>query len=224
MTGKSQMWTDPMHQFPQFLDRIQVSKITPEMIISLLSFTQDPPTYDNLRSYIPAVYASIPYARLLKVTNMVLIHANQLFSDWQSYPKCLTFEYAEDAKYTLLVFSQLYDQVIAGKLHMASVMPVAPSTNINSRAVGFHMAANGALIEKSSSKYGEEFLPVCRALHGNKVKIAAYMAGEVDPQITSKADAKDSERKPDASEAGQLTDHAGRIACKDSHDDFLYGD
>jgi hypothetical protein len=34
---------DPMHQFSQFLDRIQVSKITPGMIIPVLSFTQDPP-------------------------------------------------------------------------------------------------------------------------------------------------------------------------------------
>ena len=174
------------------LDRIQVSKITPGMIIPILSFTQDPPTYDNLRSYIPpAVYASIPDARL-GVTNMVLIHANQLFTDWGSYPKCLTFEYAEDAKYTLLVFSelaisaQLYGPVIARKLQMAAAMPVASSTNINSRAAGTHMAMNGALIEKSSNKYAEEWLPVRRALHGDKTKIAAYMAGEVDPRrITS---------------------------------------
>jgi hypothetical protein len=122
---------------------------------------------------------------------MVLIHANQLFTDWGSYPKCLIFEYAEDAKYTLLVFSelaisaQLYGPVIARKLQMAAAMPVAPSTNINSRAAGFHMAMNGALIEKSSNKYAEEWLPVRRALHGDKTKIAAYMAGEVDPRITS---------------------------------------
>ena len=39
---------------------------------------------------------------------MVLIYTNQLFNDYECYPKCLTFEYAEDAaKYTLLVFSQL---------------------------------------------------------------------------------------------------------------------
>ena len=68
---------------------------------------------------------------------------------------------------------------------MASVMPVAPSTNINSRAVGFHMSANGTVIEKSGGKYAEEWLPVRRALHGDKGKIAAYMAGEVDPRITS---------------------------------------
>jgi hypothetical protein len=122
---------------------------------------------------------------------MVLIHANQLFTDWGSYPKCLTFEYAEDAKYTPLVFSQLaisaqlYGPVIAGKLQMAAVMPVAPLTNINSRAAVFHMAMNGALIEKSSTKYAEEWLPVRRALHGDKAKITAYMAGDVDPQITS---------------------------------------
>ena len=69
---------------------------------------------------------------------------------------------------------------------MASVMPVTPSTNTNnSRAVGFHMSANGTVIEKSGGKYAEEWLPVRRALHGDKGKIAAYMAGEVDPQITS---------------------------------------
>ena len=182
---------DPMHQFSQILDRIQVSKITPGMIIPILSFTQDPPTYDNIRSHIPAVYASIPDTRL-GVTNMALIYANQLFTDWDSYPKCLTFEfYAEDAKYTLLVFSQLaisaqlYDPVITGKLQMAAVMPVAPSTNINIRAASFHMAMNGALIEKSSTKYAEEWLQVRRVLHGDKAKIAAYMAGEVDPWITS---------------------------------------
>ena len=89
---------DPMHQFSQILDRIQVSKITPGMIIPILSFTQDPPTYDNIRSHIPAVYASIPDTRL-GVTNMVLIYANQLFTDRDRYPKCLTFEYyAVDAK------------------------------------------------------------------------------------------------------------------------------
>ena len=94
---------------------------------------------------------------------MVLIHANQLFTDYECYPKCLTFEYAEDAKYTLLVFSQqlaisaqLYGPLIAGKLHMASVMPMAPSTNTNSRAVGFHMSANGTMIEKSGGKFAEE--------------------------------------------------------------------
>ena len=70
---------------------------------------------------------------------------------------------------------------------MAAVMPVAPSTNINSRAAGFHMALNSALIEKSSTKYAaEEWLPVLRrALHRDKAKIATYMAGEVDPRITS---------------------------------------
>ena len=68
---------------------------------------------------------------------------------------------------------------------MAAVMPVAPLTNINSRAAGFHMAMNGALIEKSSTKYAEEWLPVRRALHGDKAKITVYMAGDVDPQSTS---------------------------------------
>ena len=80
----------PLHQFSQFLDRIQVSKITAGMIVLILSFThQDPPTYDNLRPHIPAVYAAIPDARV-GVTNMVLIHANQLFTDYECYPKCLT--------------------------------------------------------------------------------------------------------------------------------------
>ena len=166
---------DPLHQFSQFLNRIQVSKITAGMIVPILSFIQDPPTYDNLRPHIPAIYAAIPDARV-GVTNMVLIHANQLFSDYKCYPKCLTFEYAENAKHTLLVFSQLaisaqlYGPVIAGKLHMASVMPVAPSTNTNSKAVGFHMSANGTVIEKSGGKYAEELLPVRRALHGDKGK------------------------------------------------------
>ena len=68
---------------------------------------------------------------------------------------------------------------------MAAVMPVAPSTNINIRAASFHMAMNDALIEKSSTKYAEEWLQVRRVLHGDKAKIAAYMAGEVDPWITS---------------------------------------
>ena len=58
---------------------------------------------------------------------------------------------------------------------MAAVMPVAPLTNINSRAAGFHMAMNGALIEKLSTKYAEEWLPARRALHGDKANIAAYM-------------------------------------------------
>lgn len=84
--------SDPMHPISQFLDRIQV-------IIPILRFLQDSPTYKNLlRSHIPEVYAaSIPDARL-GVTNMEIIHANQLFDDWESYPKCLTFEYAEVAK------------------------------------------------------------------------------------------------------------------------------
>ena len=84
---------------------------------------------------------------------MVLIYANQLFTDWGSYPKCLTFEYAEeDAKYTLLLTGNRHfapsQLAISAQLYgpVAAVMPVAPSTNINSRAAGFNMALNnGAL-------------------------------------------------------------------------------
>ena len=79
---------------------------------------------------------------------------------------------------------------------MASVMPVAPSTNTNSRAVGFHMSANGTMIEKSGGKYAEEWLPVRRALHGDKGKIAAYM--DHKPEV----DDEESKRKSDPSETG----------------------
>ena len=51
---------DSTNPFSQFLDRIRVSKITPGMLIPLLSFDDEPPGYSNLRSQIRAVYASIP--------------------------------------------------------------------------------------------------------------------------------------------------------------------
>jgi hypothetical protein len=138
---------DSTNPFSQFLDRIRVSKITPGMLIPLLSFDDEPPGYSNLRSQKPAVYASIPDGKM-GTTNMVLIHANQYYDYWELMPKCLTFDYAADKGYTLLVFSQLaisaqvYGSVIAQKIEKAGIkVPIAPSTTASNRSAGFHVSS-----------------------------------------------------------------------------------
>eukprot|EP01036_Dinobryon_divergens_P035015 gene35015-45325_t len=189
----------PDVRYPEsrFLDRIQISSLQPSMLTPILVFDckDDEVDWAYLQPLVAAVYAVIADGRD-GVTTLMLVYAEHKYSDADQYPLCLSFECtAESAASTILVYSDLtisshaIDPAIRQAIALKGISnPIAPSTPCSSRITTVQVGANGVPMERtSSSKNSAEWIPLRRALHGDKSKIAFFTRGEVDAKISGNA-------------------------------------
>ena len=186
----------PDAKYPEsrFLDRIQISSLQPSMLAPILVFNckDDEVDWSYLQPLVAAVYAVIADGRD-GVTNLMLVYAEQAYSDADQYPLCLSFECsAESAASTILVYSDLtitshaIDPAIRQAIALKGISnPIAPSTPCSSRITTVQVGTNGVPVERiGSSKNSAEWIPLRRALHGDKSKIAFFTRGESDAKIS----------------------------------------
>jgi len=189
----------PDAKYPEsrFLDRIQISSLQPSMLAPILVFNckDDEVDWSYLQPLVAAVYAVIADGRD-GVTNLMLVYAEQEYSDADQYPLCLTFECtAESAASTILVYSDLtisshaMDPAVRQAIALKGILnPIAPSTPCSSRITTVQVSTNGVPVERTThGKNSTEWIPLRRALHGDKSKITFFTRGEADAKITGNA-------------------------------------
>jgi hypothetical protein len=188
---------DPKYPESRFLDRIQISSLQPSMLAPILVFNckDDEVDWSYLQPLVAAVYAVIADGRD-GVTNLMLVYAEQEYSDADQYPLCLTFECtAESAASTILVYSDLtisshaMDPAVRQAIALKGILnPIAPSTPCSSRITTVQVGTNGVPVERTTNgKHSTEWTPLRRALHGDKSKITFFTKGEADARITGNA-------------------------------------
>jgi hypothetical protein len=168
------------------------------MLAPILVFNckDDEVDWAHLQPLVAAVYAVLADGKD-GVTNLMLVYAEQEYSDADQYPLCLSFQCdVESSASTILVYSDLtisshaIDPVIRQAIAQKGILnPIAPSTPCSSRNTTIQVGANGIPVERSniSSKNSAEWVPLRRALHGDKAKIAFFTRGEVDVKISGNA-------------------------------------
>ena len=221
----------PDVRYPEsrFLDRIQISSLQPSMLAPILVFDckDDEVDWAYLQPLVAAVYAVIADGRD-GVTNLMLVYAEHEYSDADQYPLCLSFECtAESAASTILVYSDLtisshaIDPAIRQAIALKGISnPIAPSTPCSSRITTVQVGANGVPIERtSSSKNSAEWIPLRRALHGDKSKIAFFTRGK-DQWKCGHTDQDQKSRQGDT-KTNVSACHASPTVGKATDDDIL---
>ena len=180
----------------RFLDRIQVSALQPSMLAPVLVFKAGEDVHwAYLQPLVAAVYAVIPDGND-GVTNLMLVYTEQAYSDWDTYPRCLSFPCDGGlGSLSILVYSDLaiktqaIESCIRTAIEKAGFYhPIAPSTPSSSRVgATVPVGANGYAVEKTSGKNTAEWVPLRRAVHGDKSKIAFFTRGDPDAKITGNA-------------------------------------
>ena len=190
---------DPMYPETRYLDRIQVSALQTSMLAPVLVFKDiadaDDADWGYLQPLVAAVYAVIADGND-GVTNLMLVYAEKAYTNWHEYPMCLSFQCDRgSSSVSILVYSELairtraIDANILRAMADAGVVnPIAPSTPSSSRSsTTVQLGTSGYAVEKSSGKSSAEWIPLRRALHGDKSKIAFFTKGEPDAKITGNA-------------------------------------
>jgi hypothetical protein len=183
---------DVRYPASRFLDRISVEKVLHNMIVPVLAFSGDGSvvSFPLLHPTAVAVYAVIADGSD-SVTNMMLIYRDPAFST-RIYPQCISFEHGLYSKpVSILVYSELalrtrvLERGIQDALLSYGILyPIAPSTTSTGSSGSFQLTTGG-IVEKSDGKNLAEWLPIRRALHGDKAKILAFTLGDMDMKISN---------------------------------------
>eukprot|EP01036_Dinobryon_divergens_P036396 gene36396-47381_t len=151
--------------------------------------------WSYLQPLVAAVYAVIADGRD-GVTNLMLVYAEQAYSDVDQYPLCLSFECtSESAASTILVYSDLTitSHAIDPAIRQASnsaqgnfkphsvINPIAPSTPCSSRIT----TVQKGLVAARTALSGSHF--VGHYMGGDKSKITFFTRGEADAKISGNA-------------------------------------
>ena len=190
---------DPDYPETRYLDRIQVSALQPSMVAPILVFkdigADDEADWGSLQPLVAAVYAVIADGND-GVTNLMLVYAEEAYSDAHTYPMCLSFQCGGGlGSSTILVYSELairtqaIDADVRRALNTAGVVnPIAPSTPSSSRSTTtVQLGASGYAVEKTGGKSSAEWIPLRRALHGDKSKIYFFTKGDQDAKLSGNA-------------------------------------
>jgi len=176
------------------LDRIEVSRLLPNMLVPVLAFRGQTISFYELRKELAALYSVLPGGQEGR-TNLMLVYTNNSYAQWEEYPQCLSFDTKVEERdgYSVLVMSDICIQSrmlspeIQTALMSAGILnPIAPTTTSNNKS-DYHMLSNGTMVkvDKVWGKHAGEWLPVRRALHGDPSLVAAFMAGESDMRLSS---------------------------------------
>ena len=198
----------PDAHYPEtrYLDRIQISALQPSMLAPVLVFqgmgTGEDVDWAFLQPLVAAVYAVIADGND-GVTNLMLVYVEEQYSDYDTYPMCLSFPSAGlKGDSSILVYSDLairtnaIDPCIRSALATAGIYhPIAPSTPSSSRVINTVQmgaggyGAGGYAIDKAAGKIYNctEWVPLRRAVHQDKTKIAYFTRGDPDAKITGNA-------------------------------------